>query len=438
MASRGRWTIVRDAFHRWPALQRISLHLLDSVYVVALWPFRRPYRRETALENGAPSSRTDELNAAAERYFAEQRDTAYLLGKPFSDPANAARHLIDAGVLMGAMRLRPGDVVAEIGAGTCWLSHMLNRFGCRTIAIDVSSTALALGRVLFESDPRTNWSLQPEFVAYDGRTIPLPADACDRIIINDAFHHVLNRRELLVEMFRVLRPDGMIAMAEPGSGHVAVAPSQAEAATGVLETDVEIEEVESMARESGFAAVHVVAASASVVHEVPVRRLGAFMGGSGFAAYWKQFCGSLDRHHYVVIYKGDPTPTTMRPAVLSASLQWLEPRGGGSVRLRCGEPARVTVNVRNLGTTVWLAREGPGWTRIGVHLERSQQLLDFDWHRAALPFDVPPGGRFRLALTLPPLPSAGSYQLVLDLVIEGHTWFAAHGSATLGLDLEVV
>ena len=37
--------------------------------------------------------------------------------------------LIDTGVLIEALRLRPGDVVAEIGAGSCWLSHMLNRHG---------------------------------------------------------------------------------------------------------------------------------------------------------------------------------------------------------------------------------------------------------------------------------------------------------------------
>jgi SAM-dependent methyltransferase len=421
-------------------LQRLALGLLDPVHRVALWPFRRPRRARAADTTADPSSRADDYNAAAERYFAGQTDSAYLLGKPFSDPDNAARHLIDAGVLMRALRLRPGDVVADIGAGTCWLSHMLNRFGCRTIALDVSSTALALGRELFEADPRTNWALEPEFVAYDGYTIPLPACTCDRIVINDAFHHIPNRRALLAEMFRILREDGVMAMSEPGPGHALVAPSRAEAELGVLETDVIVEDVEALARECGFESTRVVAASPSALYEVPAGELGAFMGGRGFAAYWKQFCGSLDRHQYILVYKGDPTPTTARPAVLSASIELVSARGG-PVRVRPGEAVRLALLVTNLGSTVWLAGEGPGWTRLGAHLAAlggTAAESDFDWFRAALPSDVPPGARRRIEVTLPAVAQSGRYGMVFDLVIEGQTWFATHGSATLAIDLEVV
>ena len=83
--------------------------------------------------------------------------------------------------------------------------------------MDVSGSGLALGRRLFESDPRTNRSLEPRFLTYDGHTFPLGDATCDRVVVYDAFHHVPNQREILAEMHRVLRPDGVVAMSEPGA-----------------------------------------------------------------------------------------------------------------------------------------------------------------------------------------------------------------------------
>ena len=72
-----------------------------------------------------------------------------------------------------------------------------NRFGCRTIALDVSETALKLGRELFERESGTNWALQPEFVVYDGHRIPRDDRSVDKVIVYHAFHHVPNQEEVL-------------------------------------------------------------------------------------------------------------------------------------------------------------------------------------------------------------------------------------------------
>ena len=85
----------------------------------------------------------------------------------------------------------------EIGAGSCWLSLFLNRYGCKTIAIDVSATALSIGRMVFDRDPSTNWELGPAFIVYDGHTLPAPDASIDRIVLYDAFHHIPNQRQLL-------------------------------------------------------------------------------------------------------------------------------------------------------------------------------------------------------------------------------------------------
>ena len=109
----------------------------------------------------------------AERYFAEYPDPEFILGKPFTDERDFPLHLFELGVLFHFLRVTPDDVVLEFGAGTCWVSHFLNRFGCKTISVDVSATALRLGRTLFERDSKTRWEVEPEFLVYDGHRLPL-------------------------------------------------------------------------------------------------------------------------------------------------------------------------------------------------------------------------------------------------------------------------
>ena len=421
-------------------MQHAALRLLDAVYIIALLPFRRSRQGGRAPDAGTLAANTSAYNEAAERYFAAVGDARFLLDKPFSDTALAAKHLIDAGVLIDAMRLKPGDVVAEVGAGSCWLSHMLNRFGCRTISIDVSPTVIALGRQLFERDPRTNWTLDPMFVAYDGRRLPLEDASCDRIVINDAFHHIPNQRELLREMRRVLRGDGVVAMSEPGYGHGSAAHSVAEAESGVLENELVLEDVAALAADVGFREATVIVASPLVRHEIRARDLGGFMGGRGFAAYWKALCSGLEQHHYLVLHKGAVEPTTRRPARLSA---WIEPVSGDDVLSpRAGAPSKVRLRITNIGDTRWLAGEhaGGGWTRVGAHLYRTgppRELVDFDWYRADLPHDVAPGGQVIIDAQLPAIDAAGDYLAVFDLVVEGLTWFGDRGSTPATVHLGI-
>ena len=163
---------LRAAERRCPGLRPIILaawgFVWRPIFRLILLPFRFPQGRGAPVEPPGLAERTTTYNEAAERYYAEYADPRFLLDKPFSDAQQFGRYLVNTGTLIAGAKLRPGDTVVEFGAGTCWLSHFLNRFGCRTIALDVSGTALTLGRQLFESDPRTNWSLDPRFVPYDG------------------------------------------------------------------------------------------------------------------------------------------------------------------------------------------------------------------------------------------------------------------------------
>src|SRR5258706_3344589 len=229
---------LRQIFQRHPRLRSLALWAIDVAARPLLRPFRLSRPHADAGAAAALERQTDAFNRAAEAYYADHANPQQLLDKPFSEPAALSRRLIDVGVLIDSLRLKPGDLVLDLGAGACWLSHLLNRYGCRTIAVDVSPTALALGRQLFDLDPHTNWSLDPQFLPYDGQKLPAGDRTIDRIVLYDAYHHLPNPAALMRELRRVLRPDGIVFMSEPGRGHAASAPSVAEAAaTGVLEND---------------------------------------------------------------------------------------------------------------------------------------------------------------------------------------------------------
>jgi SAM-dependent methyltransferase len=426
----------RRALHPlWRRQPRLRSFVLDAIDLAArplLMPFRLSRPPSDQAASADLEARTDDFNRAAQAYYRGQ-DAAHLENKPFSEPESLSRRLIDVGVLLEALRLAPGDLVLEVGAGTCWLSHWLNRYGCRTVAVDVSAQALSIGRKLFEADPRTRWDLRPAFSVYDGRALPLPDASVDRIVLYDAYHHLPNTRHLVAEFRRVLRADGLLAMSEPGRGHTASASSHAEAATGVLENELVLEDIADLALGAGFAAARVVVAANRPLAEVDALRLRAFMGGVGFARYWKNLCAELDGHHYLVLFAGDPAITTRRPKHLKAVVTTASPQH--TLDAAPGHSQSLAIDLYNAGDTTWLHRENePGWTRLGAHLYRAnaaRTLVDYDWMRRPLPRNVLPEEGIRLEVSLPAIGQPGEYDIVFDLVVEGMTWFAERGSVPL-------
>ena len=386
--------------------------------------------------------RTDEFSVAAEDYFARNEDRDFLLGKPFTDRLLFARRLFDLGVLFHWLRLTPGDVVLEIGAGSCWLSHLLNRFGCKTLAVDVSATALAIGRELFESDPRTNWTIGPEFITYDGHRLPLEDDSVDRVVIYDAFHHIPNAAVILREVARVLRDGGIVGMREPGRRHAATEKSLAEVREfGVLENDIVVEDIERLGQRCGLDRTTIVPLTLDASVEIPASEIAAFMRGKHLHAYWEGLCTSLVDGTCVLMYKGEALPDTRRPRRVAARI---EPKiQAEPVPVHVGEALRLDVEIENTGDTLWLADTPglPGWTRLGVRLHAADDtstLIDGEWHRVVLPHDVAPNEVLTVEVELPPVGGSGDYLVVFDLVAEDVAWFADVDSRAATLRLQVV
>ena len=386
-------------------------------------------------------ARTDVFNSASDRYFAEHEDLPFLLGKPYTDSEHFARRFFDIGVLAHWLRLAPGDVVMELGAGTCWLLHFLNRFGCPTVAVDVSPTALDMGRELFKRDPLVNWDLDPRFLPYDGHRIPLPDGHVDRIILYDAFHHIPNQEEILREMTRVLKDGGIVAMCEPAAGHSHTEESRHEMDTwDVLENDIDVEELEPRALACGFSRMTVVPVNLPLSVEVPVPKLRDFLLGRELSHYWGLWTTAIQSSTYIVLYKGEYQPTTRSPDNPRARI---EP-AVGNVRVTAGEPLELRVGLTNTGDTRWLsgAPERRGTTQLGAQLHRAGAGagagIDAEWSRTPLPHDVPPGGQVKLDLVLPAIETPGEYRIVLDVIAEHVCWFGERGSPTAEVPLTVL
>jgi SAM-dependent methyltransferase len=385
------------------------------------------------------ATQTEELNRAAERYYAKNVNPQHLLDKPFSEPEAAARRFIDVGVLIDSLRLQPGDVVMELGAGTCWVSHLLNLCGYKTVAVDVSATALSMGRTRFERDPRTNWTLDPQFLAYDGHKLPVGDAAVDHVLLYDAYHHLPNPGELLREMRRVVRSGGIVAMSEPGRGtaraHRVLKKSPRPACSKTSSSSKR-----SPSSRSRRDSLRLALSSPPISRSWKSTRCNCGRSwGQGFARYWRDLCASLDGHHYVLLFADDPQPTTRRPKRLKCIITI--PESSEGIRMQRGERKTLHVDLFNAGDTRWLHGEsGPGWTRLGAHLYRvnsGRTLVDFDCLRVALPHDVAPEQQARIDVTLPAIEAPGSYLVVIDLVIEGSAWFADRGSIPLSVSCVV-
>ncbi|MBO0882202.1 MAG: methyltransferase domain-containing protein [Mycobacterium sp.] len=196
----------------------------------------------------------EDLAKTADDYFRNLENPESLLAKPLHNADEAPDLLITFGHVLRALKPTPHLTVLDFGAGTCWTSRWLTQLGCRVIALDVSEAALAIGKELFERQPVLGNVPDPDFLHFDGHQIDLPAASVDSVLCYDALHHVPNPAEVIAELARVLRPGGVAAFSEPGPDHSRTERSQHEMQNhGVLENDIDIDDVWDWAQRAGFA-----------------------------------------------------------------------------------------------------------------------------------------------------------------------------------------
>jgi ubiquinone/menaquinone biosynthesis C-methylase UbiE len=383
--------------------------------------------------------------------------------KPFPPPGQRAtdehaQHLLDFAVLLRVLTPAPSDLILDLGAGSCWVSDWLRRYGVRTVAVDIAVDMLRVGA--------TRLGSAKGLVTGDIERLPFADNSFAKACCVNAFHHVPNAEDALREIKRVLTPDGVAFFSEPGIGHASHPTSVAASRNyGVLENEIVIEQFMESCLAAGFGDVRL----HPISHIVPLFELDKqqwhawrtftqskrpvrasqkmwraaleFAGfGKSDVLFEEAFAIRLLREMQPVIEQ-HPVVTAYRarfvkPAktVDSAEMELLIPRptlpASNEITLR----ARIT----NTGSTTWNNSVAGGEVRVGLQLLSDDgSVIDRNYARQSLPAPILPGGRCELALRFVAPPAPGTYQLKLDLVREGVHWFEMQGSRTVLRRIEV-
>lgn len=106
--------------------------------------------------------------------------------------------------LRDVLALRPGMVVVDVGCGTGRHSRLLRRDGIRCVGVDLSHGLLAAAARQSPGD----------WVQGDARAVPLP-DGCADVVLSlcqGGFGIPGGDQQVLVELVRLLRPGGQLAL----------------------------------------------------------------------------------------------------------------------------------------------------------------------------------------------------------------------------------
>lgn len=388
------------------------------------------------------ASSIEEHCRLAENYFARLKDWTHHLAKPFGSFEETPQLLINFAVVLQGLQLCPGMTVLEFGAGTCWAARMLTQLGCKVIACDVSAAALEIGRELYRRNPPAGDRPIPEFLLFDGHRMDLPDASVDRVICLDAFHHVPNPSEVLLELGRGLVPGGIAGFAEPGPEHSSTAQSQFEMRTsGVIENDIHIEEIWSLAQLAGFTDLKL------AVFLLEPLLLGAdefegFLRGGRHCTqeFTRATRGFIQNQRNFFLYKG---PTAPRDSRYRQGLTGQISLSPTTVTLSEGEPVKLKAIVTNNSKSVWLPVSADrGGVLLGCHVRYEDGSVfreSYQW--IALTSGegrkILPGETVAVEVELPSLPR-GKYVLEFDLVSNNICWFAVNGSQVARADADVL
>jgi SAM-dependent methyltransferase len=326
--------------------------------------------------------------------------------------------------------------VLDFGAGAGWMTRFLTQLGFAVTAVDVSPTALQLGKQLFSRLPPVGDQPEPRFLVFDGHHIDLPDASVDRIACFDAFHHVPNPAEVMGELGRVLRPGGIAGFSEPGPNHSKAATSQYEMKNyRAFENDVIMADIWGWAQAAGFSTLEL-ALFSTESYRVSLKEFEEVMaGGAALGAYGDRVRAFLTGHQTFFLRKGGSAAKDSRER------DGL--KGEITVRLeradvRQGESIRGQATVQNVGTAAWLPGPTPvGGVNLGVHLRLLDgRPLNVDFARIPLERGTAPGGDQTVDFSLEP-PAPGDYLLEFDLVSEGVAWFEMNQSATATVRITV-
>jgi len=126
----------------------------------------------------------------------------------WDSPAGRRRAERRATLLVERARLGPGRLALELGCGTAVFLERVARSGARILGLDLSPELLAGARQRLAGVPNVR------LARGNAEQMPCPDAGFDAVYGSSILHH-LDLDAALAEVFRVLRPGGRLAFAEP-------------------------------------------------------------------------------------------------------------------------------------------------------------------------------------------------------------------------------
>lgn len=307
--------------------------------------------------------------------------------------------------------LPPGSRVLDIGADLTWSTSRLARRGWRAVGIDINHH-LTASRVFREAGI--------DFaVASVDMHLPVFREAVfDGVTAFNALHHTHRLEPLVANIARMLRPGGRLGFVEPywflESVRDAFGVSQIEA--GINENVHRVEEWHAVLVNHGF-------------------ELRDCAVGHAFLAVYERAAPERVR----CISVAQARDEVFEPFYRSA----LSVEGASGLQMAAGASGHLPVRVRNLSSRTWSER-----SQVPVHLSyhllsagdgvSTERVRRFDNARTGIGGDLHPGDERVVQLHVDAPQEPGRYELEIDLVQEGVTWFADRRQPMARAALDVV
>ncbi|MGD9904856.1 MAG: class I SAM-dependent methyltransferase [Vicinamibacterales bacterium] len=149
--------------------------------------------------------------------------------KGFDDPARDAWQMPDR--VIAALALKPGDRVADIGAGTGYFSTRLARSAAKPTVFAADLEPAMVGYLTKRAASEGLANMRAVQASATSPNLPEPVDV---VLVVDTFHHIGNRAAYFAGVRASLRPNGRVAIIDfrkdaPGEGppaHFRFTPEQ--------------------------------------------------------------------------------------------------------------------------------------------------------------------------------------------------------------------
>lgn len=111
---------------------------------------------------------------------------------------------IYCGQILKGLKIKPSDKILEVGCGQgIYLKRIVVTYGATGVGVDVSQQSINFAKKKWESK-------RLKFRLADGVKLPFKPNYFDKVMSFDALEHIINQKQSVKEMVRVLKPGGSL------------------------------------------------------------------------------------------------------------------------------------------------------------------------------------------------------------------------------------